>query len=106
MKQEILCPGCAEETRGRLGLHEKNYPSFKSRYQGEYIKLTWGIALNPYLCDLCAKAINQETLCAAFSIWTDRTPFIHGWEEHYIDPIPDKDVTNAVHATKRMKGTP
>lgn len=106
MNQNIYCPKCAVNTRERLGLHQANYPNFKSRHKGEYIKLTWGTALNPYRCDLCGQAIPLNTKCAAFSIWTDRNPFIPGWEERYINPLPPEAVTIAEQVEKRLRGRP
>ncbi len=107
MKQEIICPKCAETMQGRFGLSNENYPNFTSRpYHGEYVKLTWGIALNPYICDQCANYIPVETKCAAFSVWTNRIPFITGWEEDYIDPLPSEMVTTAAKVEKRIKGRP
>jgi len=107
MKQEILCPKCAEDICRRFGLHKANYPNFtRCPYQGEHIKLTWGIALNLNKCDHCAKDISVETKCAAFSIWTDKIPFIYGWEERYIDPLTSKMVTIAAKVERCVKGRP
>ena len=107
MIQKILCPGCAESA---LKMHfTKNYPTGQpqlTKYAGEYAKLTWGTAQSSFFCDFCGQDINPMTKCAAFSIWTEKNPFISGWEEFYIDPLSPDAVAVACQVKKRMGVTP
>jgi hypothetical protein len=75
MKQSIICGACSIDQR-RLFPNDNPYP-------GEHVKFLPGFALQNYYCDLCAAAIFEGEKCVAFSIWTDRTPYIP-WEQVYM----------------------
>lgn len=75
MKQEILCPPCAVDLRN-------HFPT-DNPYPGEYLKFLPGLALSDFLCDYCGIAILTDQDCTAYSVWTDRRPYIP-WEQIYI----------------------
>jgi hypothetical protein len=98
LKQEILCLDCA--------LTAKKQFTTRSPYAGEYVKVLMGIARNSFVCDQCAKPIPKEFVCAAFSIWSDRLPFILGWKLRYISPIDESAVKLAIETARRMEAKP
>jgi hypothetical protein len=102
MKRDILCLKCAGKltfvkSKGKplaSGIIYKPYPD-------EYLKLTYGVALADYVCDSCGQGIKAELLCAAYSLWSDRIPYLP-WEEDYIKPVTQADVDLARAAAKRI----
>jgi hypothetical protein len=82
MKQDILCPNCAEDTRNRF-VSDEPFP-------GEFLKFVHGIALYRYFCDTCGRTIDLNSKCTAFSIWTNLRPFVP-WESGYIKIQEEED---------------
>jgi len=75
VKQEIVCPKCAEDLRAI-------YPT-DTPFPGEGVKFVPGTALGPFMCDQCGGPIDPGDMCTAFSIFADHIPYFE-WESEYV----------------------
>jgi hypothetical protein len=86
MKRQILCPECAKRTRA---LFPTDNP-----YPGEHVRFVVGNAKMVFVCDTCNKELRKNAPCVAVSMWhEDRNPW-YAWEQDYIIPVDEREVSH------------
>jgi hypothetical protein len=78
MVRKIECKKCEAASK-------KMFPT-ESPYPGEHVKFVTGTANKNMICDHCGKRITKDEVVCAFSIFTDRTPYMP-WEEEFVTPL-------------------
>lgn len=80
MKQELLCPSCADDIRASFSTNQP--------YPGEGVFFAVG-RVKPNLnrvCDHCNKSLPDSSICIAFSAWGS-TQNKYDWESEFLAPL-------------------